>query len=262
MPEETHDNGSASSEQELHEQLAAADEHKISISSEELSQGLGDRIKSIDASFHQQHLQGLAISLGNLWLSFAMMAGAAGVLSLAMANPIVGVVIGAILGTVLYATVSYVLGLRIDLALERKVMGIRRAAALGAERVKIDDPQLVRSALGEVLCEWMHGAILLRRLKETSFWYRWIVAAQMIISLAAIAAFASLSTFSVDTTSVIVGVAVLLTIAHGWREIQASHLRGHTCAISDGLDPTEALTDRLVSLLEEVRALRRQRHID
>lgn len=248
--------------QELPEDIgapAAAEELENSASAEQSPQDVDERIKSADAAFHRGHVKGLALSLGNLWFSFAAMVAAAVFLSQSMADPMTGIIIAVVLAVLLYAVVAYVLGLRIDLAHERKVNGIRRSANLGVERIRIDDPELVREALREVLGEWMHGALLLRSLRETSFWYRGAVAAQVVISFAAITAFVSLSPFTGNATLVIVSAALLLTIAHGWRETRASRLRGHACMISQGLDPTDAVSSRLVNLLEEVRALRRQR---
>lgn len=219
--------------------------------------GLEERIRAEDAAFHQAHLQGLALAWGNLWIGLAVGALGAAAFSAAMAEPLLALGAGAALGFAVYAFIASVVGLRISFEHERKVAEIHKTARLGAERLRIDDPDLVRGALRDVLSEWMHSALLLRRLKETSFWYRWAVIAQLGATLALIIGFALLSPLDGAATALLVAAALALTALHGYRQITGSRERGAACALGADLDPTDRLADRVVLLLEEVRTLRR-----
>ena len=225
---------------------------------EQLESGLQARIREDDAAFHHAYLRGLALSWGNLWIALGVMGASAAGLSMTMADALVGLGGGAVLGIGVYLFIASLNGLRLDFEHERKVAQIHRTARLGAERVRIDDPALVRGALGDVLSEWMHGALLLRRLRETSFWYRVAVIAEIGLALAAIGVLALLSPLAAGATALLAGAALGLTAYHGWREIRAGRERGLACALGEELDPTEALADRVVLLLEEVRDLRRR----
>ena len=219
--------------------------------------GFEARINEEDAEFHRAHLSGLALSWSNLWIGLVVMAAAAAALWTAVSEPLAGLAAGLALGALVYAFIGSVVGLRIGFEHERKIQQILRKARLGAERMRIDDPGLVRDALRDVLTEWMHSTLLLRKLRETSFWYRGAVLTQIAVALALIAGFAAVSPLPLEATALVAGAAALLTVIHSRRELRASRERADACELGERLNPTETLADRVEILLEEVRTLRR-----
>lgn len=217
-----------------------------------------ERIEAMDSGFHRVYLRGLAALWGNLWVGLGAMAVAAAALSSAMTEPYLAIGLSAGVGAAAYAALAAVTGLRLRYAHDKKVAEIQRTAKLGAARLRIDDPALVRGAMRDVLSEWMHGALLLRRLRRTSFWYVWAVVAELVAATALVGGLALVSPLDLGLTAALAGAALLLIGAHGWREIRGGKLRGDQCALGPELDPIDPLADRMVGLLDEVRQLRRR----
>lgn len=216
------------------------------------------RIRESDAAFHRTHLRGLGLLWSNLWIALGAGAAAAAGFSSVMVEPLAALGAAAALSALIYSFIAAVAGQRLGYAHERAVADIRRVASLGAERLRVDDPELVPGALRDVLSEWMHSALFLRRLRQTSTWYRLAVSLQAGLTALAVAGLALLSPLALAETAVLAGAALLLTAVHWRREIRQGRERAAACALGETLDPTEAVSQRMATLLREVKALRRR----
>lgn len=225
---------------------------------ERLEGGAEARIREADAAFHRAHLRGLALLWSNLWIAFGAAAIAATGFLAAMTEPLAALGAAAAVGAAVYGFIAILAGQKLSFEHERKVAEIRRIARIGAERMRIDDPDLIPSALRDVLSEWMHSALFLRRLRQTSFWYRGLVSLQAALTLSAVGLLALLSPLDLVATGALAGAALLLTAIHWRREVRQGRERAAACALGEALDPTEAISERVAALLTEVQALRRR----
>ena len=141
-------------------------------------------------------------------------------------------------------------------SLERKVTEIRRTARIGCERMRIDDSSLMRSAIRDVLAEWMQINFFARHLRESSAVLAWVFGAQGVATAGAILAAATVLPMDLVSVGALVAAPLILTAVHTVFHVRALRRQVREVTPSD-LDPTEILGDRMVALLDEVKDLRK-----
>ncbi len=209
-----------------------------------------------DRAFFTARRNGLLALGASLWLAIGATIAAAGAFGMAEADPFALLGASVAVGVGLYAFLTVVLVLLLDHGLERKVTEIRRVARLGCERLRIDDGDVMRPAIRDVLTEWMHINFFVRRLRESSAVARWSFVAQgaATIALALLAA-----PFAPDHwawAASVIGAPIALSAAHVALHLRLLRKRAHA-ATPKGFDPTEVLADRMAALLAEVKELRK-----
>lgn len=158
-------------------------------------------------------------------------------------------------GVGVYAVLSVIATLISRRALEKKIDSIRRVARIGCERIRVDDPALMRGAVRDVLAEWMHICFFARDLRDANAYAIAGAALQTIVTIAAVGVAFQLSSWPPVQTSLLAAGALALTAAH--LGLTLARLRRETVEpTTTEHDPTEALSARLAALLEEVRDLR------
>lgn len=209
-----------------------------------------------DRRFFAARRYGQLALAGTLWLSIAAMIGAGAAAEKMALDPAASVGVAIAVGVGVYAFISTVAALLLDHALERKLNAIRRVARIGCERMRIDDSKLIRSAIQDVLTEWMHINFFALRFREESLIVTGAFLAQAFATAVGLLVVASASGLTGGEAWLLIVGPLALTGAHAVLHVWLLRRQMRSVTVGDD-NPTEVLANRMVALLDEVKDLRK-----